>query len=125
MDEHRLRRLLMGGAALELAAAAGIVSGAAPDVLLVDAAAKSSATFRRLWVAFLLVLAASRAAAAASRARTTFRLTLFIHVVELAFFWREAYDRAREGTLDARGRVLVAAVLIIPASMLLVGPSEP
>ena len=122
----RARRVLLGGSLLEIVTAGLLATGrlAGKDVALADEDAKRSGSFRRVWIFFLLVLTTTRAAAAVSRTAAVWRLVLAIHVCEIALFWREALDRAREGKLTLEGRVLVPAVLIIPSVMLSAWPTE-
>ena len=125
MNAESQRRVLIFGALLEWAAAAATASGLAPDVhILAGDKEKNDPAMKRLMVLFLVILGASRAACASSRTRSTWQLTLLIHVAEALYFWREAAERAKEGKLDAVRRAFCLILLGIPSSLLIVGPSD-
>lgn len=64
--------------------------------MFVDDQSKKSTSFRRLWMVFLCVLGGTRLACATSPdqgpSKQLWSFTLFIHLVELLFFYREAMD---------------------------------
>jgi hypothetical protein len=123
--QAQLSRILYPAGLFEiLMAALSFLGLTPPGHPMLDSDGKKSRSFKRLFEIFTLILAGARISRAKTGNPATHSFTLMIHLLELSYFWIEAFDRWKEGKLDAKCVILCAAVIPIPVMLIKTGPNH-